>query len=135
MRAQSGETTPARSSQVARYAVNGLAATAVHFCVLSILLEYMGLQSAGVANAGAALAGVTVSFVGSRFFVFRAAHEPWLRQAVRFGALYGAIAALHGAVLFLWSDIGRYDYRLGFAIATGIQVALSYWGNKRLVFR
>lgn len=120
--------------EVARYVVNGLAATAVHYGVLSFCLEVLKLPSAGLANLVAAAFGITASFFGSRYFVFRRPDEPMLRQAARFGALYAAIAVLHALVLALWTDAGGLDYRWGFLVATGLQVALSYWGNKRLVF-
>lgn len=48
---------------------------------------------------------------------------------------YGALAVLHGGVLWVWSDLAGQDYRVGFAIATVGQVVLSYLGNTRLVFR
>lgn len=125
----SGET-----GQVVRYVVNGLAATAVHYGVLSFCLEALKLPSAGLANLVAAAFGITASFFGSRYFVFRRPDEAIGRQAARFGALYVAIAVLHALVLALWTDYLGFDYRWGFLLATFMQVALSYWGNKRLVF-
>jgi putative flippase GtrA len=121
--------------QVARYGLNGLAATAVHFLALSFNLQVLGLKSAGLANLLAAVAGISASYAGSRYFVFRVFDQPVLHQAARFGMLYAMIATLHGAVLYLWSDIARLDYRGGFLVATAMQVMLSYWGNKRLVFK
>jgi hypothetical protein len=53
---------------------------------------------------------------------------------VRFLSLYAAIACLHGLLLFLWSDVLHLNYSLGFLMATGLQMALSYAGNKLLVF-
>ncbi|MCY7317129.1 MAG: GtrA family protein [Ramlibacter sp.] len=120
--------------QVARYIVNGLLATAVHYGVLTFCLAVLKLPSAGVANLIAAVFGITASFFGSRYFVFRRPDEPMRSQAARFALLYGAIALLHALVLALWTDLLGLDYRLGFLLATGLQVTLSYWGNKRLVF-
>lgn len=120
--------------QAARYGVNGLVATAVHYGVLSFCLEVLKLPSAGLANLVAAGFGITASFVGSRYFVFRRPDEPIGQQAARFGALYAAIGCLHALVLALWTDSLGFDYRWGFLLATGLQMVLSYWGNKRLVF-
>lgn len=129
-------TTETRHSlaEIARYIVNGLAATAIHFGVLSFCLEVLRLPSAALANLVAATFGISASFLGSRYFVFRRPDEPMARQAARFGALYAGIAVLHALVLALWTDLGGLDYRVGFLLATGLQVVLSYWGNKRLVF-
>lgn len=117
-----------------RYAINGVAATAVHYGVLTINLRVLEFSSAGLANLVAALFGITASFIGSRYFVFQKADGSLLLQAMKFSGLYGAIAVLHGAILLLWTDWMRYDYRVGFLIATIIQVALSYVGNRRMVF-
>ena len=92
------------------------------------------MPSAGMANLFAAVGGITASFFGSRYFVFRDHKQPILRQAAKFGVLYALIASLHGLVLYAWTDVGHHDYRLGFLLATAMQVVLSYFGNKLLVF-
>lgn len=123
-------------AELLRFIVNGLFATGVHFAVLTFNLKVLDFGSAGLANLCAAVAGISASFLGNRFFVFSAAEpQPLLTQAVKFSGLYGAIAVLHGAVLWLWSDRWGLDYRLGFVLATGMQVSLSYLGNKLLVFK
>lgn len=121
--------------QVLRYAINGLVATAVHFGVLQINLKLLGIPSAGLANFIAAFFGIAVSFIGSRYYVFYGHQQPILRQASKFGLLYAVIACLHGLVLYAWTDLQGWDYRVGFLIATVLQVSLSYWGNKHLVFK
>lgn len=123
-----------RQMQVLRYAINGLVATAVHFSVLQINLKLLGIPSAGLANFIAAFFGITVSFIGSRYYVFHGHQQSMLLQASKFGALYAAIACLHGLVLYVWSDLQGWDYRIGFLLATVLQVSLSYLGNKLLVF-
>lgn len=123
-------------AELLRFIVNGLFATGVHFAVLTFNLKVLGFGSAGLANLMAAVAGISASFLGNRFFVFATADtQPMLTQAIKFSGLYGAIAVLHGAVLWLWSDRLGLDYRLGFLLATGMQVSLSYLGNKLLVFK
>lgn len=123
-------------AELIRFIVNGLVATAVHYGVLTLNLQVLGFGSAGLANLCAAVAGITASFVGNRFYVFAGSvRQPWLPQALKFSGLYGAIAVLHGAVLWLWTDRLGLDYRLGFLIATVLQVSLSYVGNKLLVFK
>jgi len=125
----------AHVQEMARYGINGLAATALHYGVLMFNLETIEIPSAGLSNLIAAVFGISASFLGSRYFVFGNTNEPILKQAIKFSGLYGAIALLHGLVLLLWTDWYGLDYRLGFLIATAIQVSLSYLGNKFLVFR
>jgi putative flippase GtrA len=117
-----------------RYAANGLVATSVHFCVLQVNLKMLDMTSAGLANFIAACFGIIVSFVGNRYFVFRAYQRSIMHQFSKFGGLYTAIALLHGAALYGWSDLLGWDYRTGFLIATLLQIIFSYWGNKLLVF-
>jgi putative flippase GtrA len=124
-----------RPTELIRYVINGLAATAVHFAVLSFNLTVLHFSSAGAANALAACFGVTASFFGSRYFVFARTDRALLQEATRFVALYGVIAVLHGLLLLVWTDWGGLDYRSGFVLATILQVSLSYLGNKILVFR
>ena len=123
------------AQQSVRYLINGLAATAVHFVVLTFNLKILSWGSAGIANLVAAVFGISVSFLGSRYFVFQGSVEPLLKQMYRFIFLYTAIALLHGALMYVWADHYRLNYIAGFVVATGMQVLCSYWGNKRMVFK
>ena len=122
-------------SEVIRYITNGLVATSIHFGVLTFNIQVVGMKSAGVANLVAAVFGITASFLGGRYFVFRKRQDSILGQATAFLILYASIALLHGLVLYEWTDVYGFDYRIGFLVATFIQVVLSYFGNKTLVFR
>jgi putative flippase GtrA len=121
--------------QIVCYGINGLVATAVHYGVLTFNLRILHFPSAGLANMFAAIFGIAVSFLGSRYFVFPPTGRSLLYEAVKFSGLYGAIAVLHGLILFVWSDVYPGDFRLGFLLATAMQVALSFFGNKLLVFK
>lgn len=123
------------SHTLVRYVLNGLFATAVHFLVLTLLIEGLQMASAGAANFIAAGFGITASFLGNRFFVFAYARGPLAYLAVRFLLLYAGIAVVHGLTLALWTDWLAMDYRIGFLLATFLQFALSYSGNRWLVFR
>lgn len=121
--------------EVGRYIINGLVATIAHYGALTLNLKILGIPSAGLSNLIAAIVGIGVSFLGNRYFVFSAPAAPIIAQALRFSALYCAIAVLHGLTLLVWADYYGLDYRPGFLIATAIQALLSYLGNKSLVFR
>jgi len=121
--------------EIVRYIINGLVATAIHFSVLTLNIDVFAFQSAGVANMVAALFGITASFIGSRYFVYRNHTKSITNHAIRFVLFYLSIALLHGLVLYLWSDIYHHSYQIGFVLATLLQVALSYIGNKVLVFK
>ncbi|MEO6103810.1 MAG: GtrA family protein [Pseudoxanthomonas sp.] len=121
--------------RLAKFIINGLVATGVHFAVLWINLHWLGFRSAGLASFAAALVGISVSFLGNRYFVFNAAEAPALPQFGRFAALYAFAAVIHGATLYGWTDLSGLDYRAGFLLATAMQFAISYSGSQMLVFK
>lgn len=123
-----------RLRQFARFCLNGLIATGVHFLCLVWLIEQAELESAGLANALAGFAGITSSFIGNRYFVFVALTESISSQFSKFAALYGIVLAMHGIGLGVWVDVLLWDYRLGFVVITALQVLLSFQGGKRMVF-
>jgi putative flippase GtrA len=123
-----------RGAEAVRFVLNGLAATAAHFLTLTFLLHGVQLASAGAANTLAAAVGISVSFLGSRHFVFRAASHAALPQLARFWTLYVLLALAQGLVLFLWTDLARLDYRIGFLIGTLLQALGAYLGGRHWVF-
>ncbi len=122
-------------TELSRYGINGIVATSIHFAVLTFNLQFLKMNSAARASALGAIVGITISFLGSRYFVFKSTGERVASQFLKFSGMYGAIALLHGVVLAVWSDCNGLDYRIGFIAATVLQVTLSFLGNKFLVFR
>lgn len=121
--------------QAVRFVANGLAAAAVHFCVLWLCLVPVQLGSAGAANLIASLAGIAASFAGNRHFVFRAGGESMWAQLARFWMLYAMLSAMHGLVLLGWTDLLGQDYRIGFLLGAGLQAVITYFGGKHWVFK
>ena len=118
-----------------RYLVNGSVATGVHFVVLVFSMQVLDWSSAGAANGFAAIFGIATSFVGSRYYVFKNSPETAASQISKFLILCFCIALLHALVLLVWTDHYQFNYVVGFVVATMMQLMLSYWGNKILVFR
>ncbi len=129
------EASDALGGQLVRYLINGVVATVVHYAVLRFNIEVLHVPYAGLANAIAAVFGIAVSFLGSRYFVFRAVQEGIYRQGALFLLVYGCIAILHGLFLYFWSDRLGFDYSIGFLLATGMQMVISFIANKFMVFR
>jgi len=121
-------------AEMARYVVNGLFATLVNFSVLTFNLKVLLLPSAAIASFIATAIGIAVSFAGNRWYVFRGHEDPILSHIWRFALLYGAIACVQAAFFYVWTDRLGLSYIPGFIIATAMQLALSYVGNKALVF-
>jgi len=123
-----------RAAEAARFVVNGLVATGVHFGALTFGLEVLHIPLAALANFFAALFGITASFIGNRYFVFRGHSESLVAQATRFVGIYLLIACLHAGLLFIITDWLKIDFRIGFGVATAMQMTISYFGNRHLVF-
>ncbi len=121
--------------QFARFVLNGLAATAVHFGTLTFLVEVVHVGYKGLGNSIAAVFGILASFIGNRFFVFASKTSSLRKDLLRFSVLYAALALLSGALMALWADVFALDYRIGFVAITGIQLVLSFLGNRMLVFK
>jgi len=121
--------------QPVRYVINGVVATCVHYAVLNGCIHLAHIPVAGVSNFLAACTGITISFIGSRYFVFPGGAESIWHQLARFWVLYAALALLQGAVMFLWADVAGLDYRAGFLIGTFLQMTCSYFGGKHWVFK
>jgi putative flippase GtrA len=122
--------------EISRYILNGLLATAVHYGFLNINVALLHFQSTGLANGIASIAGIASSFIGNRYFVFHEGRAaPWKNQAIRFSALYSAIALLHTGFMWLWSDHLKLSLHLGFLIATALQFTLSFLGNRLYIFK
>jgi putative flippase GtrA len=122
------------NNEITRYIINGLIATVVHFSILTFNIQILQIESAGIANFIAALFGITASFIGSRYYVYKNHTGTFISHIIKFAFLYASIALLHGLVLFIWTDYYHFDYKIGFLLATFIQVVLSYTGNKIWVF-
>lgn len=125
----------ALGGQLVRYLINGVVATAVHYGVLRFNIEALHVPLAGVANAIAAVFGITVSFLGNRYFVFHGQKGNAIKQGSLFVLVYVCIALLHALVMYVWADRLGYDYRIGFLLATAMQMIFSFLANKFVVFK
>jgi putative flippase GtrA len=121
--------------ELSRYILNGIFATIIHYGMLILNIEILGIPSAGLSNMIAALFGITFSFLGSRYFVFCHVSEKIHLQAMKFLSLYLFIAFLHGLTLLIWTDLYGMNHNAGFLLASIMQFILSYLGNKLLVFK
>lgn len=118
------------------FALNGLAATGVHYGALRLLVDGFDARPVGLANFFAASIGIVFSFLGNRYVVFRTrSNGSLLDRFLRFLLLYASLAILSALVLFVWTDLRGRSYHIGFVLATVFQFILSYFGNRYLVFR
>ena len=120
--------------RIVRFGIAGAIATAVHYAVLTGLLEGAGMRSAALANAIAAVCGITVSYFGNRRFVLRS-RTPHRLATPRFLAAYGFVIGVHGGLMALWADWAGLSYSVGFVIFTAISAIVTYLANREYVFQ
>ena len=123
-------------TELFRYVVNGLIATAANYSAMAFFIDFLSKGNAWLASILACAVGITVSFLGSRYFVFNSSSKgEVIPQIGRFICVYASAAALYGLVLYFWTDCLGYPWQIGFLLATGLQVCISYLANKFFVFK
>lgn len=115
-----------------RYTVVGAVATAFHYALLVLCVEYVGWP-AWLASGFGAVAGAQLAYLGNRWFTF--AHRGEMRASwPRFQAT-ALIGALFGmAVVALAVRLGLH-YVLAQMLATGLGLVLTFGVNRAWTFR
>lgn len=123
-----------------KFIVNGLVATFVHYVVMLLISNYLiGIYS--IAYGIASIFGILTSFLGNKFFVFATSNQYHLpshttfKQLRSFLLLYGLIMLICSVLMGVLSDLLYINYNLSFMIALCVQTLLSFFGNKRYVFK
>ena len=115
------------------YALSGGIATAVHYAVLVMLVELVGLQAAPSAVLGA-LAGAAVAYAANRRLTFAGTVVRHQQAVPRFLLIALAGAALNGALVWLGVHWLAWHYLLAQAAATLLVLGLTYRLNRSWTF-
>lgn len=119
--------------QVRRFGLVGLAATAVHFTILTGLVEIGRCPWPAVASVIGSVFGIAISYLGNYRWTF-ARTEPHREFVSRFVFTYLATMAGHAGIMFLLIDGFGFHYPVAFALATSISTATNFGLAKTLVF-
>jgi putative flippase GtrA len=122
----------ALARQVWRFALAGVAATAVHFAVLIALVEWGGLGPV-LASTIAYCFGVVVSFSLNRRFTFEKRGSLGATFA-KYAALYAVGIFLNGAIMAALIAWGLW-YILAQIIAVALILSWNFLGARYIVFR
>tara|TARA_B100001173_G_scaffold294017_1_gene287549 strand:+ start:3028 stop:3381 length:354 start_codon:yes stop_codon:yes gene_type:complete len=114
---------------------NGCFATLIHYIFLEFNLNILMLNSIAFANIIACSFGILVSFLGNKYIVFKSVSGSFSGQFFHFFTFYFLVAIFHVAFIYLWADFNGYNYRVGFLIATALQILITYNYNKILIFK
>lgn len=120
--------------QLSRFAVVGLAATAVHFLVLVIAVE-AGSVPPAPANGLAFLVALSVTYLGQSRWVFHDRSKHGTAQMLRFAVslVIGLIANM--VTMAVSVQLLGLSYQTGFVLGVLLVPALSFVINRTWVFR
>ncbi|MBH9396840.1 GtrA family protein [Pseudomonas aeruginosa] len=107
-----------------RFVSVGACATAIHYLVLTLLVEGFAVGAAPAASAGAAC-GALAAYLGHRWRTFRQ-RGPLLRSLPRF--LLVSLFSVLGSAALVWllGDLAGLDYRLAQLAAPGALLLATY---------
>ena len=121
-------------SELAKFAVVGVAASAAHYLLLFAGVEWLAISPV-IANGFAFLTALLVTYSGQSLWVFRAQSNHGLGQATRFSVSVAAGFLANVAIMFAATKMFGLDYRIGFLFCLATVPALSFLVNKLWVFR
>lgn len=123
----------ALARELSRFGVVGLAATGLHFGLLTLLVERAGLP-APLANGAAFLCALTVTYFGQALWVFPGRSRPGVRRMLRFALSLGLGLAANVAIMALSTGVLGLGYQAGFLLGVVLVPALSFVVNRFWVF-
>ena len=115
-----------------RYVLIGAMATAVHYCVLVVLVEVWSVN-AGVAAAAGALCGALAGYIGNRRLTFAsaAAHR---RALPRFLIVAACGALLSGGLVWSGTTLLGILYLIPHLLATALVLVAGFVMNRHWTF-
>lgn len=119
--------------QIARFAIVGVIATAVHYAVLIALVEIGHVRPVIATTIGYGV-GIVVSYALNRRFTFQASGAPVASSFAKFVVLYGVGAFLNGAIVAALIAQGA-PYLLAQVAATALVLFWNFLGARYIVFR
>jgi putative flippase GtrA len=119
--------------QVLRFAAVGVFATAVHYSILTALVEIGHVNKIMATTIGYSI-GTIVSYALNRRFTFSARGTPIMRSFAKYAVLYGIGALLNAAIFGALVHVGLY-YLIAQVAATAIVLFWNFLGARFLVFR
>jgi len=115
-----------------RYVLIGGLATAVHYCLLVVMVEVWGVNP-GVAAAAGAVGGALAAYVGNRRLTFAspAAHR---RALPRFLIVAGGGALLSGGLVWSGTTLLGMHYLAPQLLATALVLVAGFAMNRHWTF-
>ncbi|MBL8226717.1 MAG: GtrA family protein [Chromatiales bacterium] len=122
----------ATAGMFSRYALVGIAATAVHYCMLMGMVELWGANPAPAAAVGAG-SGALAAYIGNRRVTFasQAAHR---RVLPRFLVVAAVGALLSGTIVWTGTTLLSLPYLIPQLLATALVLGGGFALNRQWTF-
>lgn len=121
-------------TELSRFAVVGITATAVHFAVLVLAVEQLSVAPAP-ANGIAFLVALSVTYLGQSLWVFHDRSRHGTAQMLRFAVSLAIGLAANMATMAVSVQVLGLGYQTGFVLGVVLVPALSFVINRFWVFR
>lgn len=120
--------------EVTRFGIVGLAATAMHYLVLTVLVELVRIPPTP-ANGLAFLCALGITYLGQSLRVFRKRSQHGVSQVLRFIVSLAVGLLSNMAIMAISVHAFKLDYQTGFLLALIFVPMLSFMINRSWVFR
>jgi putative flippase GtrA len=118
-----------------KFLLNGLISTLIHYVILVVAIEILGVVSIVLANMMAGATAVLYSFVGNKYYVFKSHDEVLYFQAFKFLIVYTLLIILHTIAMFVLTNKMSVSYHISFIMVSSLFAMASFFLNKIVVFR
>ena len=124
---------PQPMTEILRFGAVGLAATAVHWAILSLAVETFGMPPS-LANGTAFVCAAFVTYLGQSLWVFTARSRHGTMQVLRFAMSLVFGFAANVAIMAISVHVLDLPYQVGFLLTLVVVPALSFLVNRFWVF-
>lgn len=122
-------------SSFTRAQVAGLLATLADYGLLFLLTEVFSVWYV-FSTAGGALTGAITNFLINRYWSFRAAHEPWTGQLLRYALVSACSLTLNTGGVFLMTENLKLHYSYSVVLVSfSVGVLFNYPLHRHFVYR
>lgn len=121
------------ATEILRFGVVGLAATAIHYAILRLAVDTLEIPPS-LANGSAFLCAVCVTYLGQSLWVFRRHSQHGAAQMLRFIVSLGFGFFANVAIMALSVHALGLEYQNGFLLSLFLVPVLSFVINRFWVF-
>lgn len=119
--------------KIIKYAIVGVANTLIDWAVYFVLTKFICVEP-WIANVVGYVAGMASSFVGNKFFTFKAKNTKTGIELVKFVIINMISLGASTGVVALTTSVWTWNKYIAKILSTGISMTINYIGSRFFVF-